>query len=811
MPTIAKTLLRYRRVLSVCTTIAATAAMLPQQLSAQERQAILEEIIVTAQKRAESMQRTPLSVTAISATTIEDMAISDISDIATITPNVQIQKTAGGSAASTIRIRGLANEDLILTADPKSAVYIDGVLVAKSLGSLVDVVDILRIEVLRGPQGTLFGRNSNGGAINVISKKPDNEWDFGVKVDAGRYSLLNTKTMLNIPLYRDDASGNSLAARVVYISREVDGWISNPLNGEDFGTEDRQGLNFALSWSTDNVVVDYAYDKSKWRDKGPAAVLELSGDPKSAALAGLLNNLIYPALTETGSIDEFIQLNRPSKVESDVSLHQELDVEGHNLTAAIDFADAGVLGDVTFTSITAYRETDNAALSDIDGTPLRIGYFRSPYRIQEQFTQEFQLSGLSWNERLDYVVGLYYFDEDGGELAFADTLVFPEVGFSDPLSSIVTDYEIDNQAWAIYGQATLADWVVDGLNLTLGVRYTEETRGLDITRSSSQVGILQDQTCDPEDSASFDPDSCGTFDLQGLEEDFSNTSLMANLSYQWNDELMTYFRVAQGFQSGGFNGRAATLSTVAMPYDEETVISYELGLKSQWFGNKMQLNGSIFYTENTDLQVAQFPPEATSASVGTIVVNAGEATIQGGELELVARPTANLDLYLNYAYLKPEYDEYILGEDLDGSPIDTADGREFKNAPAHTLGGGIKYHFNPFSFGQLSARLDVYWQDDIFLNGDPEIVADDPLIASDSKNDRAVNQQEAYMLVNARITLEQISLGNTGRFRLAVWGRNLTDEKYRYASIDLIDQLGFAISHYGDPRTYGITLAYDLR
>jgi len=797
------------RVISLVAAIMA-ATVMPHTVSAQERQAVLEEIIVTAQKREESLQEAPLSVTVISPLMIEEMGISDLRDISTIAPNVQIKRTAGGTGSGTFRIRGLAAGDLILTADPKSSLYLDGVLVAKSIGSLLDMVDIQRIEVLRGPQGTLFGRNSNGGAINIISKKPEDELDFSFNVDAGNYSQLNTKTMLNIPLYQDDSGTNNFAGRISYITRKADGWIRNPLLGEDFGEEDRWGGTIALRWNSDRAEVSYAYDKTKWRDTAPAAVLELSGDPKSAQLADLLNNLIYPALTETGSIDEFIQLDRPSKVEADISTHQNLDVQGHNLTAAIDFSGVPVLGDVTVTSISAYRETKNVTIPDLDGTPLRIGHFDSPYRKQDQYTQELRLTGLSWNERLDYVVGLYYFEEEGKELSLTDTLVFPEF-FPAPLSTINTKYDIDNDAWAVYGQATLSDWLTSGLNLTLGIRYTDESRGLDIRRDQFQVGVLEDLPCDPADPANFDPDTCGTFNLQGLKEDYSNTSPMANLSYHWNEDLMTYFRWAEGFQSGGFNGRGATLSFTAIPYDDERVTSYEIGMKSHWLDSRVQVNAAVFYTENTDLQVPQFPPEVTSPSVGTVVVNAGDATIKGGELELVARPVPELDLYLNYAYLDPEYDEYIVGQDLDGSPIDTANGREFIQSPKHTLGGGIKYHFGEFSFGVLSARVDAYWQDDILFSGDPAIVAQNPLIAADSKKDRAVNQQDDYMLLDARIMLDQIPLGDTGNFRLALWGKNLTDKEYRYTSVDLIDQLGFAISHYGEPRTYGISLTYELR
>jgi len=581
-----------------------------------------------------------------------------------------------------------------------------------------------------------------------------------------------------------------------------------------------------LLWARDDWGLTYAYDKTRWRDRIPAPYLEAVGDfevdgtPKSDSLVVLMPGLVENTLAVLGrsesSLDDFIQMDRASVVATEFIGDHNLDVFGHALTLEMDFSDLPVLGDVTFKSITAYRDLASTSRAELDGSPVPVTDFGTLDKEQDQITQEFQLVGTSWNDRLDYVMGFYYFKEGGGNESKNVALDFTAAGFPDPFSEIFTEIEIDNEAWAIYGQATLADVLMPGLSLTLGARYTRETRGFSVDRDEYRA-VLGHQTgnCNPAEP-DYDPNLCYSFEIQE-EESYSNVSPMANISYQWNNDVMSYFRVATGYQSGGFNGRAVSLGAANTPYDEQISIQYELGAKTAWFDHRLVINASVFYTDNEDLQVAQFPFGSDSPNVGTVVQNAGESHVQGAEIELVGMPTANLEMYLNYAYLKGEFDSYIIGyDDINGdgvrdTPVDISDDTVFIQSPENSIGMGARYTFGNFGFGTLWARVDASWQDDIVFTGQGEITTvNAPELESGSKNARTVNQQEAYTLIDASVTLEHIPLTNTGTFKVRLWGRNLTDEQYRYASVDLLDQMGIAVAHYGDPRTYGVTLSYDF-
>ncbi|MFT4518406.1 MAG: iron complex outermembrane receptor protein [Halioglobus sp.] len=805
-----------------CAIVAATLATTPVTL-AQEEGWALEEVLVTAQRRVESLQKAPLSVTALTAETIAELGIVDIEALTRFAPNVTVNKLPAGSSASTVRIRGVANPEVVITTDPKVTLYVDGVLIAKSAGSMLDLIDLERIEVLRGPQGTLFGRNAVGGAIAVHTREPTEDFEFSQTFDVGNLDLFESQTMINVPLMDNEAG--TLLGRAVYMYHVRDGWVQNEA-GDDWGTEDRQAGRINLAWAKGEWSARYTYDKTKWREKIPAPYLEavadftIDGTPKNDSLASIAPGLIADTLAALGreetTLDEFILTHRASVVPGEFIGDHDLDIFGHALTVTKEFSDLGVFGDVTLKSITAFRELDSSSLAELDGTPVPLSRFDTIKKEQDQTTQEFQWVGNTFDDRLDYVLGFYYFDETGVNLGTNTALDFRIGGFPQPFSEIAEDVGIDNEAWAIFGQGTLADVFVEGLDLTLGLRYTQESRGVYIDRVELRAGALQDQQCDPA-AADFDADLCYSFTVD-QQESFDNLSPMANVSYQWNDQNMSYFRIATGYQSGGFNGRATSFGAATTPYKEETSISYELGFKSSLWKQRLNLNTAIFYTESDDLQLASFPPGSDNPNVGTVITNAGKSHIYGGELEMVALLTPDLEMYFNYAYLKLEFDEYVLGfDDVDGdgireTPVDVADETRNVQAPENSFGFGLRYAAGDIGIGKLSARVDMTWQDDILFAGGAGIqTVNAPELDTTAKETRPVNQQSAYTLVDARIILEKIPLVSSGNLKLALWGRNLTDEDYRYASVDLVENLGIGVAHYGDPRTYGLTLSYDLR
>lgn len=806
--------------------LAATCSVFsPYSASAQEAW-VLEEILVTAQRRVESLQRAPVSVSAFSADAIEELNIVDVEALTKFAPNVTIHKVPASSANATVRIRGVANTEVLITTDPKVTLYLDDVLIAKAAGSMLDLIDLERIEVLRGPQGTLFGRNAVGGAIVVHTREPVNELDFKQTLDVGNFDLFESQTMLNVPLLDNEAG--TLLARGVYMYHERDGWADNE-NGDEWAREDRRAGRFNLAWSGGDWGARYVYDQTQWSDTIPAPFLEAVGNfdpgathptPKNPGLAGIFPPRVAQTLAilgrEEDELADFIQLDRDDTVPGEFIGDHNLDVSGHALTLNTDIHDRPVLGDVSVKSITAYRETDRDSLGELDGSPLPITFFDTVDENVEQFTQEFQFIGNTYGERLDYVLGLYWFEEEGELLSLNRTLDFTITGDPAPLSEIESTVGVDNDAWAVYGQATLADLFTEGLSLTLGLRYTEESRGILVDKLEKQVGTPQFGGCDAA-SSNFDPASCKSF-VVDQQEDFDNVSWEANLRYQWTDDLMTYLRLATGYQSGGFNGRASSLEAALIPFEEEESLQYELGLKTTLWQQRLKLNGALFYTDSEDLQLPGFPPDADSPNVGTVINNAGASTTYGGEIEIQALLTPDLDTYLNLSWFDGEFDERIIGfDDLDGdgvreTPVDVADDTELIQTPEFAVGAGARYTFGETGFGNLWARLDVKWQDDILFNGGPEVqTVNAPELDAGLRSGRALNQQDAYALVGAVVTLERIPLVEGGNLKLSLWGRNLTDEEYRYTSVDLLEQLGIGVTHYGDPRTYGLTLSYTLR
>jgi len=805
---------------------AAAAIVLPAHgpVTAAEKAWVLEEILVTAQRRVESLQNAPVSVSAFSASTIEELGILDIEALGRFTPNVTIHKVPASTAVATVRIRGLANTELIITTDPKVTLYLDGVLIAKAAGSMLDLVDLQRIEVLRGPQGTLFGRNAVGGAISVYSKEPAREWDFSQTFNAGNYDYFESQTMVNAPLMDNDAG--TLLARGVYMYRERDGWVEDE-GGDDWGLEDRKAGRFSLAGARDSWDARYTYDFSDWADTIPAPFLEAVGDfdpatltPKNPGLSTIFPIKFGQALDVLGrdeqEIGDFVQLDRDDVVPAEFIGGHNLDVYGHSLTLSADLQDRPYLGDVSIKSITAYRETDRDTIGELDGTPVAITYFDTADEHMEQFTQEFQFIGSTYDERLDYVLGLYWFEENGDLDSYNRALDFTITGDASPLSEIYSETGVDNEAWAVYGQATLGDVLVERLSLTLGLRYTEETRGMSLSKEEFQLGQLVTAGCDAA-APDFDPEGCLSFDIDE-DEDFDNVSWETNLKYQWNDDVMSYLRVSTGYQSGGYNGRAASLDAAIVPFDEEESLQYELGVKSTLWQQRLNLNLAVFYTDTDDLQLPVFPPDSDNPNVGTVVQNAGESHSYGAELEMQALLTPDLETYFNLAWFEGEFDEYIIGADdvdSDGvreTPVDVSDVNEFAQTPQYQASAGARYSFGDTGFGELWGRLDLSWQDDNLFNGSGAVqTVNAPELDREAAKNRPLNQQDAFTLVDAMVTLERIPLVDDGNLRVSFWGRNLTDEEYRYTSVDLLGFLGIGVTHYGDPRTYGVTLSYSLR
>ncbi len=718
----------------------------------------LEEVIVTVKRRETSILEAPISVTAFSNAELEQIRVDTVADIAPQTPNLTVAESLFGNATPLISIRGITNLDISNFAkDCPVGYYVDGVIVGRASGSLLDLFEVERIEVLRGPQGTLYGRNTIGGAISIVTKKPTGQWGFKQELGIGNRNLFQSKTHLSLPEYAHVSLKGS------YVTGQVDGPVDNSFSGpatnalgpgvsgrdvvDTLGGHDTEAWRVALRWSpSERFLLDYSFERNRYR--GTVVPMQLVyGDP-SGPLAW--------ALTEPGNDDRRGRLTLNNAEES------RNDVDGHNLTMQWDF------DGFRLKSITGYRTLDQYGAKDLDGGDHLIPFLESAQtpQDQEQFTQELQGLGTGFQGRVDYVAGLYYFNEKGTSHndAIATVFYFPDV------------LDIENTSAAFYGEATVPfASTEDRLSLTLGLRYTWDEREADISR------VLI-----PE-SASYAASGA---------EDWSNFDWSATANYRVEDRVHTYLRVATAYKSGGFNARADSAERFNNTFDPEEVLALEVGVKAEWLQRRFRTNVAVFYNDYSDLQIDQ-----TDLSVGSfnlVTANAGSATTWGTEIELIALAARGLTLTAAYGYFEGDYSDYVAvfeGEE------DVSDAARFPLAPQHSLSVTGLYEFPASSLGQFSAWASWAYTDRQYF-----------AYAEGRAGELGLhNGSHSYSLLNARLTLGQMPWIKAGDLRLALWGKNLTDEEYKVFGSDLLGSLGTLTASYAATRSYGVDIIYEYQ
>ncbi|WP_339639009.1 TonB-dependent receptor [uncultured Haliea sp.] len=810
-------------------------------MASQAQVTALEEVIVTAQKRAESSQETPISITALTSDALTQRRIENTQDLIGQVPGVAGFNAPGSRGATSLAIRGFGGgSPANLSLDPAVAVYLDGVYVGKMQGSAMDVAELERIEVLRGPQGTLYGRNATAGAVNFISRKPTGELGVRAKGTLGKYDEQELKLNVDLPSVGEVGQGlGKLSAAFGYQTRERDPLYDNLNGGPGYDSIDREAYRIALLWEpTDALSVDYSYDSSDLDEQGGLqkvtgfTALDPAGNvDRISAMQGVLQGAQFwatipgsdpriasrwiPSLQETIGVYQAIAADGQGRVDagaSDFVPTSDNEVEGHTLTLNWELGDMGALGDVTLRSITAYRELQTYVFGDlenIDSTldengigaysdlvhltlaqlygpssgfsyPFVDGLWASIDQLgvnhskqdtlsdYEQTSQEFNIIGAT--DRVDYVLGLYYFEDEG---RFDRRAIF-----SAPLAGAGTQvYENSTDAIAGFTQATWRPAAMDDrLSLTAGLRYTEETK--DIFYDYSAVTTPFGQT--PARSVS-------------REENFYNLSGNLTAAYQFTDDLNAFLRYATGYRSGGFNGEVFDNA-----YDEETMEQWELGVKSDWWDNRLRINGSLYTYVYEDLQVSQIKSDGGTAT--SLITNAGEADRWGGELEVQVAPVEDLVLSVAYAYVTGDFEKFPELCGTGGTCIETKDAAE-RTTPGNQINASADYVFARTSFGDIRGYVQVNWQDEwaesALWTAD---VSGQPVIY-----DHAIMDERT--LVDARLSLESIQVGD-GMMSVALWGRNLTDDDYPTFGINF-GGLGLTTEEYGPPRTYGLDITYE--
>lgn len=663
--------------------------------------AVLEEVIVTAQKREQSLQDIPVSVSAFDAEAIRQQGISDIEDASQYLPNVQIAESPAGSTGATIGIRGSVTINPAVTWEPTVGIYLDGVFIAKNVGGIFEVADLERVEVLRGPQGTLYGKNTVGGAINLVTRQPSEEQHIRLLGGVGNYGASH------VGIKADSGRVGNARFSLSYLKRDRDGFDDNTATGEKFKSLDAESGRIAAVFDiSEHTEVQYSYD---WSD---------------------MNNL--PAMPQVVPAPVY---ERPEGIALDGAKFDLSTTKGHSLTVTSQLSDQW-----QFKSITAKRDMSFDDALDLDGAPMT--FFHTERHVDHsQLSQEFQWLGET--ENAHFVLGAFYFNED----ADADNPYDFGLGF--PIRNF---YGVESTSTALFGQV---DWRMnDQWSVIAGLRYTNEKKDFYISHPDDFV-------------APFTTDSSDTW---------TNTSPSLTLQYQLSEDTNTYLRVAQGWKSGGFNGESENLAVAQTPYDEETVTSVELGVKSS-VGDSVQWSAAIFNNDIKDLQLSEF----LGASGYSQITNAGQATITGAEFELVAALTDALTVNVNYGYLDPKYDSFIQ------YGFEMKDMAAFPYAPENTYSVGASYQS-----GDWSARVDYSYVDDHVLYYDQASAASTAV--------------KGYGLLNARVSLANIAVGSSA-IEVSLWGKNLSDEEYYINGIPLGP---VALNYFGNPRTVGLDLELRL-
>jgi len=707
-----------------------------------------DEIFVTARKREENVQEVPVAITVTSGEELEDTSAPDISVLESYVPNLAVYAGRNQSTTLTAFLRGIGQADPLWGVDPGVGLYLDDVYVARPQGALLDVYDVERVEVLRGPQGTLYGKNTIGGAIKFVSRAPTDDPEARISLLGGSYGTQSVRALVSGPLLE-----GKLRGKLAFASLNHDGYGTNRFTGRDVSDKNTTAYRVGLDWlPSDRVTVQFSADGTS-DDAEPKGYQRLEANPFCPLFLGVA----CPPLDDRFDTQSgLVPLNGT-------------DSEGYALTVGVDLS-----SNWSFKSITAYRESDSENNIDFDTTPARITDVRATY-FDEQTSQELQFLYLG-GQKLDGVLGVYYFDGQAGGLV--------ENIFLDAIFG-TTEGTTDTESIALFADGTYE--VGDRLRFNFGLRITEEEK-----QGRAFNAGYTDDTFTVVNAVTSDYDKTKTF---------NSVAPKLGLDYQFNDNVMGYVTLSRGFKSGGFNVRAQATAfpESAEPFDDEVLDVAEIGVKSILADRQLVLNTAAFYGDYSDIQVSTFTDfdsdgdGVNDAFFGNFL-NAGDATIQGLEVEFDWSPRDlswfGLQGYVSYLDAEPDS---FLDENGDGF-VDT---QVITNAPDVT--SSLRLRFNQPAFGGLiTAMVGANYRDDAVLTNEG---GPDP---RDPTRQLLPLTQDAYTTVDFSLNW----LSGDGKWGIKVNGYNLTDEEYLTNGYN-IPVLGVVTGSYGAPAT--VTAGFEYR
>jgi iron complex outermembrane receptor protein len=761
----------------------------------------LAEIVVTARKAAESIQTTPVAVTALNAEMLVQQQVVDVADLQHVAPDVTIGGAgAGPSTVVYLAIRGEAQNSPNSAADNAVGIYVDGVYIARPIIGNLGLIDENQVEILRGPQGTLFGRNTTGGALSISTNKPGKDFDGYVKLGYGNYSDKLGEIMLNAPLT------DELAARVALRFSNHNAYFSNLVTGDGQNQLNHEyDARASLRWTPSSVplTVDLAFDYTQEQDTGMAAALvgfNAGGQPlgpgptlgQLVAFSGNPNPNNYLAYINDNFRHSF---SGPTSTDaSQNTLFDSNHATGINMNTDLE------VGASHFKTITAYRQSNTSDAGDLDAVPVQLGSFHSQY-TQHQFSEEPQISGTLG--RFDVIGGAYYFEEGGTELQASNTFGFLEPLFPPQFNIIGVNENLADfsaRSYATFAQTNYH--ITDTVRATVGYRYTWDTR--DLNRHGRDdieaTGPLGASTCAVGTSAGSTTGPCD----DPHEAHFSYPAYTAGVDWRVSDQLFLYAKTGRASMAGGFNTRPVP-NTVSDSFQPEENKDVEVGAKSDLFDRHLRINLALFHAWQYNVQriVNAIVNNATTQYVS----NAGNSRTYGAELEITAVPYAGLELTASGAYLHAAYVKGSFREVQDvGGIQETVDrsGEPVPQAPKYTLSFAATQTF-PVAIGSVAVHADYSYRAPVVYTWETPAANRPDIVAWNIQN--ALGVIPGYGIVNARAALTL----NHPHIEVAVWGRNLGNKEYYVQQFDSYAGLGTAEDYQGDPRTYGVTFTYHFK
>lgn len=725
-----------------------------------DSQSLDEEIIVTARRRQESLQSVPVAITAVSGEVLEDFRIDDIGSLERIDPSLSVSPSAGRPNSPVFSLRGIRPAESIYGQDPTVAVYLADVVQSPAQGSNLGFYDLENVQILKGPQGTLFGRNTVGGAILLTPRKPGDTFGGNAMIGVGSYGLVEGEIGLDIPLA--DTFRVRIAGRAVQGGDYQTNVAPGPLFGTKLGGQGtrsaRLTLRGELSPDITNTVIA-TYDRNSNNGRGTVLEAVNPAHPIAGTIPALADALVRAQ-------------NRPvTDIESRLRQRDKVEAWGVTNTLEAQLSDA-----VKFKFIGAYREVKTDVSFDI-----QAGVVTSDQQVSLNHTSlEAQLLGSSFDGRLDWVAGLYYYSEKGEELSPGDFY-----------GSRITQFgAVDNQSYSVFAQGSFR--LTPKLTLTAGGRLNWDRKRMSLSQNFNGVVCLL-QVDNGAGGLTGLPISACRVDLAGA---FSQPTGTVSLDYKVTPDILVYAASRIGYRSGGFNLRA-TQPIQYQPFQPESVIDFEGGTKADWTigGVRMRTNLAVFYQKYSDIQRTVSIP-SPAGSPASAVVNAASANVFGIELQQTIRPADGLAIRLNYAYNEPRYNRWIdpaTGADLSQTP--------FFFTPKHSGSAMVTYEKElRDNLGSLKFGLNAAYMGGTWINAADTIVT----IRQHPAAVLPLLRQEAYWLLDLNVGWENIA---NSKVDLSVYVKNLTDTQYRVGGVQLYTGASGLISAvYGEPRTVGAQL-----